>query len=163
MTKYTLPQQTKLIDALPPATDAAGRTSRVVNLKNYGKAYILITIAQGNAATIALTLRQSLDVAGTGAKALSGSLPCPIWFNLDTSLTDTLVRQTDGIAFTTDAGVKNKQVVFEVDPSNLDFDAGFDCLSFTTGASNVANITQAQFLLVDPRYAQQVPPSAIVD
>ncbi|MBB2705957.1 MULTISPECIES: hypothetical protein [Rhizobium] len=161
MTRLTLPQQLKIVEAMAPATDAAGRSSDIINLKNAGKAYILVSLTQGNAATVALTPMQAQDVAGTGAKVLANAVP--IWSNLDTATSDTLVRRTDAVNYTTDAALKNKQVVFEIDPALLDINNGFDCVYFTTGASNVANITAAVFLLTDLRYGQETPPSAIVD
>lgn len=161
MSKFTLPQQVKIVEAIAPATDAAGRSSDIVSLKNAGKAYILIHLTQGNAATVALTPMQAQDVSGTGGKVLTNAVP--IWSNLDTSLSDTLVRRSDAVNYTTDAALKNKQVLFEIDPALLDVGNGFDCLYFTTGASNVANITQAEFLLTDLRYQQSTPPSAILD
>jgi hypothetical protein len=161
MTKFSLPQQMKIVEAIAPAADAAGRSSDIVSLKNVGKAYILIHLTQGNAATVALTPMQAQDVAGTGGKVLANAVP--IWSNLDTSLTDTLVRRTDAVNYTTDAALKNKQVLLEIDPALLDVANGFDCLYFTTGASNAANITQAQFILCDLRYQQSTPPSGILD
>jgi len=161
MTKFTLPQQMKIVEAIAPAADAAGRSSDIVSLKNSGKAYILIHITQGNAATVALTPMQAQDVAGTGAKVLANAVP--IWSNLDTATSDTLVRRTDAVNYTTDAAVKNKIVIFEIDPILLDTANGFDCIYFTTGASNAANITQAMFLLADLRYQMSTPPSAIID
>lgn len=161
MTRLTLPQQLKIVEAMAPATDAAGRSSDIINLKNAGKAYILVSLTQGNAATVTLTPMQAQDVAGTGAKVLANAVP--IWSNLDTATSDTLVRRADAVNYTTDAALKNKQVVFEIDPALLDINNGFDCVYFTTGASNVANITAAVFLLTDLRYGQETPPSAIVD
>lgn len=161
MTKFTLPQQMKIVQAFALATDAAGRTSIYVSLKNWMKAYILVPITQGNAATILLTPLQASAVAGTGSKVLTNAVP--IWSNLDTSLTDTLVRQTNAVNYTTDAAVKNKQVLFEIDPATLDVANGFDCLGFSTGASNAANLTGGLFLLADGRYMQGTPPSAILD
>lgn len=161
MTRFTLPQQLKVVEGLAPAADAAGRSSDIISLKNAGKAYILISLTQGNAATVALTPMQAQDVAGTGAKVLANTVP--IWSNLDTATSDTLVRRTDAVNYTTDAAVKNKQVIFEIDPALLDLNNGFDCIYFTTGASNAANITAAVFLLGDLRYAQETPPSAIAD
>ncbi|QXZ79657.1 hypothetical protein [Rhizobium sp. L51/94] len=161
MTRVTLPQQMKVVEALAPAADAAGRSSDIVSLKHAGKVYIVVSLSQGNAATVALTLMQAQDVSGTGAKAVANAVP--IWANLDTSISDTLIRRTDAVSYTTDAGVKNKQVIFEIDPVNLDFNNGFDCVYFTTGASNAANITAALFILADLRYQQETPPSAIID
>lgn len=161
MTKFSLAQQTKIVEALAPAADAAGRSSDIVSLKNAGKAFVLVALTQGNAATVALSLMQAQDVAGTGGKAVANAVP--IWSNLDTAASDTLVRRSDAVSYITDAAVKNKQVVFEVDPALLDVENGFDCLYVTTGASNVANITQGTFILTDLRYAQGTPPSAIID
>jgi hypothetical protein len=62
------------------------------------------------------------------------------------------VRQTDAANFTTDAGVKTKKVIFEIDPAKLDVAGGFDCIRIVTGASNAANITAAQVFIV-PSYA----------
>jgi hypothetical protein len=161
MTKFTLPHEMKIVEAIAPATDAAGRSSAAVSLKNVGKAYIMLHINQGNAATILITAMQATNIAKAGGKALANA--GPIWVNLDTSVSDTLVRAIDGVNYTTDAAVKNKQVIIEVDPTLLDVENGFDCLYFTTGASNVANITQGQFLLADLRYRQSTPPSVIVN
>lgn len=159
--KFTLPHQMKLVDALKPATDAAGRTSTRISLKTCGLCYIIFHCDQGNAATITLSVFQSQDIAGTARKALA--VNAYIWANQDTVATDTLVRQADGVAFTTSAVVKQKQVIIEIDPAILDVANGFDCIDFTTGASNVANLTEAQFLLADLRYQQTTPPTALLD
>jgi hypothetical protein len=158
---FTLAQNAKLVEILAPAADAAGRTGTGFTLKHAHKAYLVAHITQGNAATILLTPQQCTTVAGGGAKALASAVP--IWFNLDTSLTDTLVRQTDAVNFTTDAGVKNKIVVFEIDPAYLDSANGFVCIRLNTGASNAANITQVMAYLVPGRYDEVNPPSARID
>lgn len=160
MAFVTVPEKYKMVAALNPATDAAGRTGAYVSLKNVNLAYIVVHITQGNAATIALSINQATAVAGTSAKAITASVP--IWSNLDVSASDALVRRTDAVSYTTDAGVKNKIVVFQIDPATLDVANGFDCIAVVTGSSNVANITQAVYLL-DERYQQATPPTAITD
>lgn len=157
----TIPQEMKLVEGAPLATDAAGRSADIVSLKNAGKVTVIVSLTQGNAAVVPLTLMQAQDVAGTGAKALANAVP--IWSNLDTAASDTLVRRADGVAYTTDAGVKNKIVVFEVDASQLDVNNGFDCLYVITGASNVANLTGVLYLLHGYRFQGSTPPSALVD
>lgn len=159
--KISLPQEVKIVEAIPPATDAAGRSSAAVSLKNAGKAYIEVHITQGNAATIALVPMQATAIAKTGGKVLTNAVP--IWANLDTAAGDTLARATDAVNYTTDAAVKNKIVIFEIDPSLLDVANGYDVIYFTTGPSNVANITVGKFWLTDLRYSQATPPSAIVN
>lgn len=161
MSKFTFPQEMKIVEAIAPAADAAGRSSACVTLKGCGRAFLKIHITQGNAATIALTPMQATAIAKTSGKVLANAVP--IWANLDTAATDTLVRATDAVNYTTDAGVKNKQIIFQIDPSQLDVAGGFDCVYFTTGASNAANITQAEWILTDLKHSSKTPASAIAD
>lgn len=160
--KFTLPEQAKIVEMLPLATDAAGRAAGgAISLKNAGRAYIVVSLTQGNAATVLLTPMQATKVDKTGGKVLTNAIR--IWSNLDTAATDTLVRQADAVNYTTDAGVKNKQVIFEIDPASLDVANGFDCFYISTGASNAANLTGAMAVLTDLRFGSATPPSAIVD
>lgn len=157
----TLPESTKIVQALAPAADAAGRTGTYVSLKNAGRCFVVASITQGNAATVALTIEQATAVAGTSSKAITNVVP--IWADLDTATSDALVRATDAVSYTTDAGLKNKVVVFQIDPRSLDVANGFDCIVVKTGASNAANITSAMYVMTDLGYAGDIPPSAIVD
>ena len=159
--KTCLPEETKIVEALTPATDAAGRTGAYVSLKNAGRAFVVCHNAQGNAATVALTIEQASDVAGTGSKPITNTVP--IWSNLDCAASDTLVRRTDAVNYTTDAGVKHKQVIFQIDPSSLDVAGGFDCITVKTGASDVANVTEAEYHLTDLRHQGDPPPTAVAD
>jgi hypothetical protein len=124
----------KLVRALKPATDAAGRTGAVHLPQGLRASLHRVVIDQGNAATIAITPFQATAVAGHGRKALGKVVP--IWANLDVATSDALVRQTDAVNFTTDAAVKEKMVVFQIDAAALDVTGGFDCLVVKTGASN---------------------------
>jgi hypothetical protein len=150
-----LTEQLKTIGLLKPATDAAGRTGRWVSLKNAHGLWVFAYLDQGNPATVLLTPRQATAVAGTGAKAFAN--PLQIWSILDLAASDAWVRQPDATSFTTDAGVKEKQVGFFVPAAALDTGGGFDCVTLATGASNVANITSAVAIL-DGRY----PPTPTV-
>jgi hypothetical protein len=156
----TLPEKYKIVRALTPATDAAGREGDVVSLKNVNKAYIVAQVAQGDANVVLFTVSQCQHVNNVGIKAIANAVP--IWSNLDCAASDTLVRRTDAVNYTTDAGVKNKMIVFQIDPATLDTANGFDCITITTAASNVGNVTAATYYL-DMRFQEDVPPSAILD
>lgn len=158
--QFTLPEEAKIVNLLAPAADAAGRTSAYVSLKNAHKAFIVVHMTQGNAATVLLSPLQASAVAGTGSKA---GPTTRIWANLDTAASDALARATDAATYTTDAGVKLKIVVFEIDPAALDVANGFDCIGISTGASNAANITAAVAYLTPLRYPAASPPTAVVD
>lgn len=157
----TLPEVTKIVQALTPAADAAGRTGAYVSMKNAGRCFVVVNIGQANAAPVPITIEQATAVAGTGSKAITNVVP--IWSNLDTSVTDDLVRAANAVSYSTDTGIKNKVVVFQIDGRSLDIANGFDCIVVKTGASNVANITSAMYIMTDLRYAQATPPSAVLD
>lgn len=154
----TNPEEIKFVEALCPAADAAGRTGDYVSLKNCAYVDVVAHIDQGAADTVALTIEQAKAVDGTDSTAITKTVP--IWANEDCAAGDTMARQTDAVSFTTSAAIKHKVVRLRIDASKLD--DGYDCITIKTGASNVANITQAMYVM-GVRYAQATPPSAITD
>ena len=161
MTAHCIPENFKVVETLSPAADAGGRTGSYVSLKNCHKATFVFHVTQGNAATIALSFSAASDVAGTGAAAMTGL--ARIWSDLDCAASDALVRRSDAASYTTDAGVKHKIVIVEVDPLLLIAqNAAFDCIAPVTGASNAANITQC-LVYLEGRYQQATPPTSVTD
>lgn len=155
--QFSMVAELSPVSLLAPAADAAGRTSSYRSLKNADKAYVVVHLNQGNAATVLLSLLQGKDVAGTGSKAMAN---CPIWLCNDTSVSDAFVAQAAGNTFTTDATTKDKIVVFEVEPdAALDIANGFRSIAVSTGASNAANITEAKVHILN-NYKQATPPSS---
>lgn len=145
--QFSMPYQIPPVGLLPPAADAAGRTSVYHTLKNALKAYVVCHVNQGNAATVQLSVLQASDVSGTGGKAVTAM---PIWQVADTSVADAMVAQAAAASFTTSAALKDKIVVFEILPEAcMDINNGFDCIAVQTGASNAANITEAMLFVVE--------------
>jgi hypothetical protein len=153
-------EQFKLVEGLPPAADAAGRTGDYISLKNAHACYVVAHITQGNAAAVTVSINQATAVAGTGSKVITNTVP--IWANTNVAASDTLVRQTDAVNYATGATTTNKVVVFQIEPASLDVAGGFDCITAITSASNAANITEVMYYL-DTRYKQATPPAAITD
>lgn len=161
MSRFSLAETAKRVHAIVPQVGAA-ITGDYVSLKNVtGPIDIAIDVAQGNAATMAITIEQASVVAGTDSKVITEVVP--IWANEDTAASDSLVRQTDAVGFTLSAAVKNKMVIFRIDPATLDLANGFDCITVKTAASHADNITSAVYVLGNLRYSQATPPSAITD
>lgn len=154
--QFSLPAQLRPISLLPAAADAAGRTGAYRSLKDTHKAWIIARVNQGNAAQVTLTPLQAQDVSGTGAKLIPA---VSIWANQDTSVSDALVMQAAAANFQVSATLKDKIVIFEIDPSNLDVNNGFDCIALQTSASNTANITSASLHILS-RYQQASPPTS---
>lgn len=155
---FRLWENAQIVELLSPAADAAGRTSGTwVTMKFGHKAYIVCYITQGNAATILLTPLQATSNAGAGSKALSAS--CPIAACLDTVTSDQFTLSS-AANYTTDAGVKHKIVVFEIQPEEcMDMVNGFTNIGVSTGASNAANITSALLVVMPLRDQRQNPPT----
>jgi len=147
---------------LYPAADAGGRTSAYYSLKGAVRAWIDVIVTQGNAATILLSPMQALAVAGTSAIACRA-------MRISTKLTTTAVQftpQTEATTYTTDAGVSNKVVRFDIDINKAltpEHATGvYDCIAISTGASNAANITAATLYWI-PRHHGLPAESAITD
>jgi len=156
---FNLPENCQIATTLAPAADAAGRNGTGVSLKNAVRAWIVYFIDQGNAATIALAPEQCSAVAGTGNKAIPTG---QIWVNQDAATSSALASQTAAASFTTSAAVKQKIVVFGIDPSALDVANGFDCVRAVSGASNAANIVSA-LVVIQSRYQGATTPNAMAD
>lgn len=157
--KLQIPEGAVPYTLLAPAADAAGRTSAYMSLKNAVRAWIVLHISQGNAATILCSPLQASAVAGTGSKAIAATR---ISTKLDQAFTD-FTKQTEATTFTTDAALKDKYVVFEIDPNKvLDQANRFNCIAVSTGASNAANITEAT-LWIDSKHDGATVPSPLTD
>lgn len=147
------------IGLLAPAADAAGRTGTYKSLRNCsGKVALVCRVNQGNAAQVTFTPLQAKDSSGTGSKAIPS---VPIFYNADTTASDTLVAQTAAASFQAGTALKDQFVVFEFDPAELDMANGFNHIAIQTSASNAANITEA-FMEYLGRFQQAAPPASEV-
>lgn len=155
-----IPEVLKPVRCMEPQTMAATVTGDYVCLKNVDMAYIVAVLTQGNAATQRLSPYQATAVAGTAEKVLANAVP--IWSNLDSAAADLMVKRTAAVSYDTDAGVKHKIVVMQIDPAMLDVANGFDCISVEAPASNAANLLAVYFLL-KMRYAEDQAPAVITD
>jgi hypothetical protein len=156
--QFSMPYQIPPVTLLPAAADAAGRTGVYASLRNALKAWIVCEVNQGNAATVEFIPLQATDSLGTNSKAISAA---PIWLVADTSVSDALVAQAAAANFTTSATLKDKLVVFEIEPeAALDMANGFNHIAIQTGASNASNVTAAHLFILGAVQAAS-PPTTI--
>jgi hypothetical protein len=157
----TLPEAYKVVQGIQPRTTNGGFTGSYVSLKNALKVWIVVNLTQAVGHATTLTPTQASAVAGTGAKALTNNVN--IWANEDTAASDTLVKQTSAKNYSVTADVKNKQVIFEIDPHGLDVANDFDCITLvcadSSQATNIASVTY----FIEQKYKEDVPPSAIAN
>lgn len=153
-------ESVKEVNALVPQAGGAV-TGDYISLKNVIKAWVVVTVYQDTTDVVAITIEQATAVANTGSKAITNVVP--IWANEDNVATDTMVRQTDAVTFSTSATAdKIKKVIFEIDPATLDTANDFDCITVKTAASDVTNLTEAHYIL-EMKYKEDVPPSVVTD
>ncbi len=155
--QFSMPYQIPPVSLLPPAADAAGRTSSFRDLTNALKAYIVARVNQGNAAQVTFNVLQGQDVLGTNAKAV-GSMP--VWLNAATASSDALAVQAAAASFQPSATVADKIVVFEIVPEMcMDLVNGFRTLAIQTSASNAANVTSAELFVLGAYQGASAPTS----
>ena len=143
--QISMPYQFPPVGLLPPAADAAGRTSAYHDLQNALKAWVVVHVNQGNAAQVTLSILQGQDTSGTGGKAVG---VMPTWLVAATATADGLVVQTPGATFQTSATVADKLVIFEIVPEAcMDMVNAFHTIAVQTSASNAANITEAELFI----------------
>ncbi len=159
MGRFSLAEETRIVEAIAPCTGASAATGDYINMKYAPRIAIVVHIAQGNAATVALTIEQAKAAAGTGSKAITEKVP--IWANEDCASDDKLTEQAKAVSYTTSAAVKNKIVVFHVDTDVLDKENGFEWICVKAAQSNAANLISAEYIAGDLRYGAQDSPSLI--
>ena len=154
---FNLPEQTKIVEAISPATNAGALTGDYVKMNLAKRCFVVVHMTQGNAAQSAITIEQATAAGGTNHTAITNAVP--IWSNLACATSDTLVRRTAAVSYTLDVGVAHKIVVFEIDPATLA--DGYNWINVIVGASNAANIASAMYIFTDLRYQQATPPAMI--
>lgn len=156
-----LPEQCKLVQLASPETTNAGKTSDCISLKDALMVWLIVDLTQAVGHATLLTPQQATAVAAGDAKALTTNVA--IWQNADCGATDTLVKATGAKNLTVAADVKDKQIVFQVDPAGLDLANSFDCLRITAADSSQATNFWNVLAVIQTRYPQATPPSAILD
>lgn len=157
---HSFPTDYKLVQLANPKTTNGGVTSDVISTKNGFRHWIVVELTQAVGHATAVALKQATSVAGSTNKAAPS---VAIWANEDTAASDTLVKQTSAASYTVTNDVKNKQIVFEVDPVALDVANGYDCLYVTVADSSQATNLVSITAYADTKFKQATPPSIIID
>lgn len=156
--QVSLPVNYKIVQLLFPQTTNGALTSQVVSLKGVNKAWAVFEFTQAVGFASTPTLLQATTLAAGTNKA---GPSCPIWWNKDCSLTDTLVKQASAASFALDANAKHEQVVFEIDPSALDSTNLYDYFYFTIATSSQATNFVSATAYLQASYQQATPPTQI--
>jgi ABC-type taurine transport system substrate-binding protein len=154
-----LVQQAKIIGAADPQDyTGAAFAGQYVSLKNYNHLTVIIHTGAWAGGTAAVTMRQATDVAAGTNKALNCDY---MWTGTAASgaLTKTAVT-----ADTFNLAAANTMYVIEVDAQELDTTLGYDCVSVLIATPGVnADLYNVDYILSQPRFSEDVPPTAILD
>jgi hypothetical protein len=164
------PETHPIITCIAPcAASATGDSGDSVNLEGYAGALVIIQHAGTSDNDMTFTIHEGATaaVAKTGTYPLaaeSGSTSggeFKIWKNLAVTVSDTLVKQTDGVSVLVDSDLgTNQLLVYYVSASCLTPGRNWINVGFDAGhASNFLCIT---YILDGGRYQQTTPPTAIV-
>lgn len=159
----TLPQNFKIVQGIQPSTTNGGATADYVSVKTGLWLWIIVNLTQAVGHATAITVKRATAVAGTGLTTLANDIQ--VWANEDVAASDTLVKQTDAKGFTVTNDVKNKQIVFGLDPALLGEISSVvaDCVTVVAADSSQAtNFWEVTYLL-QSAFPQATPPSAIID
>ena len=156
---WSLFENLKVVQLASPETTNTGKTSDVICLKHAHKAWIVVEMTQAVGHATLLTPTQATNVAA-GTNAVLAKV-VPIRANEDCAATDTLVAKTAAINYTVTDDIKDKQIIFEIDPALLT--DGYDCVYIVAADSSQASNLWSVTAYLATRYPQATPPSAIVD
>lgn len=142
-------ENTHIAEAIKPQTGGSARSGDWVSLKGYDGCLILVQIAQGNAATTAITVDKATAVAGTGN---SDGITMNNWWKLeDTPGTASIWTKGTAAASITSSATGTGSSLYAIDIKAAELGA-YDCIQLELGASNASNLVSASYVLYNGRY-----------
>jgi hypothetical protein len=145
---FQIPEGAFLVDGSAPNVGAAAAvTGDYISVKNAHMVYVVFQYRQADGNAITFSVLRSTVVA-SGGVALANAVP--IWSNLDTATSDTLVRRTDAVSYAAGTGATNKLIVFQIDPATLG-------TTYDTICGYASSVAAAQYIsmlyVIVPKFA----------
>ena len=153
-----LAEQTKIVPLIDPADyNSAGKDGDSFTMKNYAHATIVVVFGALTGNSVLKVYEGATAGTKTTAKTFNYRLGSAA---IGTAIADTLAAETSSAALTlTAATYNNKVLVIELDDSELT--DGTPWVTVEIDATATALFVSAMAILSKPRYAQNVPPTAI--
>ncbi len=155
----TLPEQLPIVNGLHYTTTNGALTGDYISCKDALRVTIIAKLFQAATHETTLGLNEATAVAPSGATPVTAVQR--IWKDADTSSSDAMVPGTDAATVSATAGTNNQILVMQFDPATLSdgFTAIAATLTASSEATNFADITY----IIETRYPQATPPTAITD
>ena len=149
---FQIPEGAFIIDGSAPNVGAAATVvGDYISLKNAQMAWVIFHYRQADANAITFHVNRATAVAPTGATTLADAVP--IWSNLATATSNTLVRRTDATSYAAGTAAGSKIIIFQIDPATLG--STYDCI-----AGEASAVAAAQYLsilyVVKPKFSSKV-------
>jgi hypothetical protein len=156
----TIAEQFKLVRVQTVVAANAFTLSGYICCKNAQKVTFIVSHAGATDTDLTVGLTEATDVSGTGAAAVTATLP--LWKDIDHgTASDTLVRATDAASEVIDPATEGSMLlVMEWDPRK--HTDGYDCIAVSGSGGNASN-TVWVLAIIEERYGQVTPPTAITD
>lgn len=146
----TLPENAHIVEAIAPAANGSALNGDFIDMSQASEVAVVVQATQGNATVVSLTLEQATDNAASDVKAITNNVR--VFSNLDCAAGDSFTERDEAKGYDTDAGLKHKIIIFQVDANALDINNGFTHLRVKAAASNAANIISAIYVATGQRY-----------
>lgn len=157
----TLPETFKIVDATAgPVTTNGGVTGDYVSLKNAVNAWLILQFTQAVAHQTVIQPKYATLVDGTGVTNITHT--ARFWYDSTTASADALTKGTAATSMTLANTIAKHMYVVELNPADWGA-AGYDVAGFTISDSSQATNFVSGVYIIEERYAQGTPPSAIID
>ena len=141
----TFAEKIKSVLGLQAQATDGNPTSAYVDLSQAVRCKVVINVEKDNAALTSFTLREAKTDTGGDVRNLVNTVP--LWVNLNTGESETLVRENNNNTYALDdaSDGRGQLVVFDVDPAKLGINDGFRFLAVTVAAGNADNTASVTY------------------
>ncbi len=162
----------KVVNLIPPASVAGGKSVQYVSLANYAHVdIILITGAVTSAASTGITFQRALNTSGGSVQTVTAPTQAYYYHN-GAALSSASIANDTYVKTTLTSGtfhleaIANTTYIIPIDADDIDrskssVQKNFNTVGVTIDSSGGATIAGVMAILSQPRYAGASPPSAL--
>jgi len=145
-----LPLVPQIVSLQAAVTTGAANTSDYINCAKAEMIFFVCQLQNAGAHATVLSIYQATSAAGGGEKVIANAVP--IWYSNDTVTTSNITQATAAVSYTVSESVKEKLVIFQLDPAALDLDNDFAFAAIHSTASSDSTNFISVVAVVEPRH-----------
>jgi len=128
-----LPLVPQIVSLQAAVTTNAANTSDYINCAKAEMIFFVCQLQNAAAQATVLSIYQATSAAAAGEKVIANAVP--IWYSNDTVTTSNITQATAAVSYTVSESVKEKMVIFQLDPAALDLANDFAFAAIHSTAS----------------------------